>query len=93
MRQEGRWRSDGGALPAALEAVGPGRSPLGACARWPASGPPSPPDALNQSQSGIYICGVLKIVLGATVRLFNLNLKDGSAPLLNLLLMHISPWL
>ena len=31
---------------------------------------------LNQSQGGIYICGAMKIGLGATVKLFQMYLKD-----------------
>ena len=35
---------------------------------------------LNQSQGGIYICGAMKIGLGATVKLFQMYLKGGPTP-------------
>ena len=37
------------------------------------------PLKLNQSQGGIYICGAMKIGLSATVKLFQMYLKDGLA--------------
>ena len=48
---------------------------------------------LNQSQGGIYICGAMKIGLGATVKLFQMYLKGGPAPPLAPLHMHIPLWL
>ena len=35
---------------------------------------------LNQSQGGLYICGAMKIGLGATVKLFQMYLKGEPAP-------------
>ena len=40
----------------------------------------------------MYICGVMKMGLGDTVKLFHLYLEGGSAPPIDFLHMRISPW-